>query len=1074
MDPIRIAIERPIAVVAAVLMTVLFGLLALSRIPIQLIPDVRKPVIQVQTNWGGAAPAEVEREIVNRQEEELKGVDGLETMISRSETGRARITLEFAIGTNMDRALLLVSNRLDRVTGYPDEASEPSLKTSGANDNPIAWIILKRGAGNSKPMAHYGNFVNDIIKERLERVNGVATSNVFGGVERELQVLVDPERLAKFQLTVPEVLGILRRESISVSAGSVDEGKRRYVVRVEGELDTLSAVGNVVLRSGSAPARSTAGSNDSFSDAAPLVTGNAGRVFLRDIAKVTFGYKEPSARIRHQGEPAIAINTVRDTGANVITTMQGIKRAIAALRDGPLKVENLTLTQVYDETVYIDGAIDLVIQNIWIGGILAAVILLLFLRSWRATLVISLAIPVSIVASFVAMSALGRTLNVISLAGIAFAVGMVVDAAIVVLENIYRLRQAGVAPKEAAYQGAAQVWGAILVSALTTVVVFIPILIMELEAGQLFRDIAVAISVSVMASLVVAMTVIPALSSRLLVGRHRQLQVTALPGVDHIGRAFSSIVRGYARTTIANRLVGLLAVSAITVGAIWGAAIFLPKLEYLPEGNRNLVFGVILPPPGYNLPTTTKIAERIEAIAQPLWEKKETGDKSSPPAMKHFFFVAVRGTTFLGGSAKDPKRVAELIPVLSRPIFAEPGTFGFINQRSLFGRGIGGGRAIELNVSGDNIEDILGVALRLTGNIARHLPRRLGNQFRPQPGLELGAPELRAIPNRVRLADAGVDARTLALSLDAYNDGVRVKEITIGTDRVDLMLKGLSSFNDKRRTQEISTFPVVAPNGRIIPISALADIQLTAGPVEIRHRERLRTITLEVRPAANLPLETALSIMQEKVVGPVEAQGLPPGVQLSLTGAADQLTKTWNALKTNLLLAIVIVYLVMAVLFESFVLPLVILISVPVAGAGGVAGLTILNLYQPQELDMLTLLGFVILIGIVVNNAILLVHQSLHHLREDGMAVNDAILEATRNRIRPIFMSTLTSVFGMLPLVTFPGAGSELYRGLGSVVVGGLSLSAILTLLLVPPLLRLTLTATSVAASPATAAAPAE
>ena len=314
MDPIRIAIERPIAVVAAVLMTVLFGLLALSRIPIQLIPDVRKPVIQVQTNWGGAAPAEVEREIINRQEEELKGVDSLETMISRSETGRARITLEFAIGTNMDRALLLVSNRLDRVTGYPDEASEPTLKTSGANDNPIAWIILKRGVGNTKPMAHYGNFANDIVKERLERVNGVATSNVYGGVERELQILVDPERLAKFRLTVPEVLGKLRRESVSVSAGSVDEGKRRYVVRVEGELDTLKAVGNVVLRSGASQLRSISGQSQTFDGGFQSGIGDTGRVFLRDVAKVEFGYKEPSARIRHMGEPAIAINTVRRNG----------------------------------------------------------------------------------------------------------------------------------------------------------------------------------------------------------------------------------------------------------------------------------------------------------------------------------------------------------------------------------------------------------------------------------------------------------------------------------------------------------------------------------------------------------------------------------------------------------------------------------------------------------------------------------------------------------------------------------------------------------------------------------------
>ena len=1062
MDIIRLAIERPIAVIAAVLMAVLFGALALSRIPIQLIPDVRKPVIQVETYWPGSAPAEIEREIVNRQEEELKGLDGLETMISTSETGRARITLEFAIGTNMDRALLLVSNRLDRVTGYPEEADEPSLSTSGSNDNPIAWIILKRDAGNTTPMAHFGTFAREVIQEKLERVNGVATVNVFGGVDRELQVLVDPERLAKFRLTVPDVLSKLRRESISVSAGNVDEGKRRYVVRVEGELDTLEAVRNVVLRSGAAAGPNA---NANASDAGSGSSSRMGRVFVRDVADVRFGFKEPSARIRHKGEPAIAVNAVRETGANVISTMAGIKRAINELSEGPLKDEKLTFTQVYDETVYIDGAIDLVIQNIWIGGILAALILLLFLRSPRATLVVSLAIPVSIVASFVAMSAMGRTLNVISLAGIAFAVGMVVDAAIVVLENIFRLRQQGMSAHEAAYRGARQVWGAILVSALTTVMVFIPVLVMDLEAGQLFRDIAVAISVSVTLSLIVAVTVIPALSSRLLGAGQQRLSVVPLPGVDHFGSAFSWLVRSYARLTISFRLVGILFVAGITAAAIWGAAAFLPKLEYLPEGNRNLVFGVILPPPGYNLPTTTKIAEGIESVARPLWEKEETGDRSTPPAMKHFFFVAVRGTTFLGGSAKDPTRVAELIPVLSRPIFAEPGTFGFINQRSLFGRGIGGGRAIELNVSGDRLEDILGVALRLTGRIAQHLPRSKGNQFRPQPGLELGAPEVRAIPDRVRLADAGVDAQTLALTLDAYNDGVRVKEITIGTDRIDLMLKGLASFSSNQRTQDISGYPVVAPNGRIIPISALANVELTAGPVSVRHRERLRTITLEVRPAANLPLETALEIMRTQVVAPVEAEGMPAGIRLSMTGAADQLTKTWDALKINLLLALVIVFLVMAVLFESFILPLIILISVPVAGAGGVAGLAILNQFQRQQLDMLTLLGFVILIGIVVNNAILLVHQAQHHVREDGMSVNDAIMEATRNRIRPIFMSTLTSVFGMLPLVVFPGAGSELYRGLGSVVVGGLALSAILTLLLIPPLLRLTLTQPRTAAA---------
>jgi len=383
-----------------------------------------------------------------------------------------------------------------------------------------------------------------------------------------------------------------------------------------------------------------------------------------------------------------------------------------------------------------------------------------------------------------------------------------------------------------------------------------------------------------------------------------------------------------------------------------------------------------------------------------------------------------------------------------------------MTQRSLFGRGIGGGRTIELNISGPELVEILQVAGRAAGLIVQNFPRSQGHQFRPKPGLELGAPEVRVLPNRVRLADAGVDARTLAQTLDAYNDGLRVEEITVGAKRIDLMLKADPGRVATRRTQDIGAFPVVAPGGRIVPMSALANVKLTSGPVEIRHRERVRTITLELRPSEALPLESAIETIRNEIVAPLEAQGLPPGTRMSLTGAADQLTQTWDALKINLILALIIVYLVMAVLFESFVLPLVILVSVPVAGAGGIAGLALLNTYQPQPLDMLTLLGFVILIGIVVNNAILLVHQSLHHQREDGMAVNDAIREASRNRIRPIFMSTLTSVIGMLPLVVFPGAGSELYRGLGSVVLGGLSLSALLTLLLVPPLLRLTLSVT--------------
>ncbi len=745
---------------------------------------------------------------------------------------------------------------------------------------------------------------------------------------------------------------------------------------------------------------------------------------------------------------------VRESGANVIKVMEELRAVLDELSSGPIAAAGLNLQQVYDETVYIDGAIDLVTQNIWIGGALAAFVLILFLRSLRATLVVSLAIPVSIVATFVVMAATGRTLNVISLAGIAFAVGMIVDAAIVVLENIFRLREQGLNRREAAYQGATQVWGAILVSALTTVLVFVPILIMQLEAGQLFRDIAVAISVSVLLSLVVAVTVIPALASRIL--KSGDQKPVRIWGLDHLAAGFRAMVMAYVRLTVRVRSVGVIMVLLIAGGAGIASYAFLPRLEYLPEGNRNLVFGLIIPPPGYNLDTTQTIAQRIEAVAEPLWEAApDTQTEDGTPTIANFFFVATPGNSFVGAGAVDGQRAAELIPVLSRPIFAEPGTFGFMTQPSLFGRGVGGGRTIELNVSGQDLNDILAVAGRAAGIVSGLLPRSEGHQFRPIPGLELGAPEVRLIPDRLRLADAGLDSSGLAATVDAFNDGLRIAEVTVGAERVDLVLKGDPSVSDAVRTQDVGSYPVVTPGGQIVPVSALADVVLTAGPTEVRHRDRLRTVTLEVRPSDALALEEAVLLLEREVVAVLKEQGIPEDIRLSVSGTADQLSQTWGAIQINLAVAIIIVFLVMAILFESFVLPLVILISVPVAAAGGVGGLALLNTFQTQPLDMLTLLGFVILIGIVVNNAILIVHQTLYHLRTDGMEPIAAIEEATRNRIRPIFMSTLTSVMGMLPLIVFPGEGSELYRGLGAVVVGGLSMSAFLTLLTVPPLLRL-------------------
>ena len=1039
MNLIRTAIDRPVAIVAAVLMVVMFGLVALQAIPIQLIPDVRKPIITLTTNWAGSAPAEVEREITNRQEEVFRGIEGLEKIISTSEDGRARVTLEFKIGTNMDKSLLLVANRLDRVDGYPSEVKQPTMRTSGSDDNPIAWFTMVKVANDVKSMHTYGDFAEDTIQDRLERVPGVSRVNVYGGSQQRMEIIVNPDSMARYGLTVTEVVGKLRAANASVSAGDVEEGKRRYVVRTEGELSKIEHVRAVLLRS----ERDT-------------TSGRMARVTVGDIAEVKLNYKDPVARIRFNGQPAMAVNIVRENGANVIEVMAGIKQAISELNTSALADAGLKLVQVYDETTYINSSIELVQQNIVVGGLLAAFMLLMFLRSGGATLIVSLAIPISVIGAFVAMAALGRSINVISLAGIAFAVGMVVDAAIVVLENIYRHRERGKSRSEAAYLGASQVWGAVLVSALTTVMVFIPILIMELEVGQLFRDIAVALSVSVMLSLLVAVTVIPALANRLL-GKDTDTTVKRLriPVIDDFAEWFVRATVGFTRRVTASRTLALMVVFVICGSGAFVTWKLLPKLDYLPTGNKNLIFGLLVPPPGYNLKTTVGIAQQFEDTVRPHLSAKEKpfAKQGEHPKLSRFFFVAFRGRTILGAQAADPRRVKELLPYMRKAAFQEPGTFGLVTQQALFGRGIGGKRSIDFNISGPNMQSILDVALKSFGMINQIMPRSQGTQMRPIPGLTMGAPEVRVLPDRTKLADNGVSTRELGDTIDAFNDGLRVAEITVGSSRMDLTLKG--RVGEIVETQGINNLPVVTRSGKIIPASSLANVIVTSGPTEIRHIERERTVTLQINPPGQIPLQEVIDELNEKVITKIKADGLPSGIQINLSGTADQLSKTKEAIQVDLLMALVIVYLVMAVLFESFWYPLIIMLSVPLATAGGVLGLWLVNLQKFQALDMLTLLGFVILIGIVVNNAILLVHQTLFHIRDEGMDVASATLEATRNRIRPIFMSTLTSVFGMMPLVLFPGAGSELYRGLGSVVLGGLALSAVLTLLIVPPLLTL-------------------
>lgn len=1033
---IKLAIERPIAVMAMILMTIVFGAVALQTIPIQMSPDIEKPVLDVRVRWNGASPVDVDREIVGRLERELASLNGIEEIASRSSRGYARVTLTYGVTQDMDKALVMLLSKLSAVNGLPDDADTPLVRTSNSEDSPIARLALVAKDGFDVNLEALGQYLDTNIVEPLSRTNGISEVEYRGGGKYEMRVIIDPDKLVQYQLTLSEVMDALRTSSSMMSVGMVTEGKRSYAVRTEAVNYTPETAGRIVLRTDISP------------------SGTIIPLLLEDVATIEFKVQQRTSFRRLNGKPAIILNAIRDQGSNVVATMVRLRAAAESLNESELNARGLHLQVVYDETKYIASAINLVQQNIWIGGILALSILLLFFRNIMPTIIVFAAIPVSVIGTFVAIAGFGLSINVISLAGLAFAVGMVVDASIVSLENIFRLRQKGIDAPNAAYHGARQVWAPILGSALTTVIVFVPVLMLDLPVGQLFRDIGIAISVSVLISVVVSVTVIPTLAARLLAGApDRFTKLRTIPLVDRPATYFASQILRYARFAVGYQRRGLAVVAAILMTAGGFCALFMPQLDYLPDGNANFAFGRISVPAGYSMDETLRIAERMEKAARPLWEGKT--EPGGPPEIERFFFVAYSGGAFAGAAAKDPSRVSELQMVLSRPIFAEPGARAFVQQASLFGRSVGGSRSIRVDIVGPNRDDILPVATQVNAALEARFSPRDGNQIRAIPSLDSGAAQIRITPDLTALARAGVSVRELSAAVDVFNDGANVIQVPIDGQLIDMVLSGANAEN--LTAGELQDIPIVTRSGLVLRLHQLAQIEVVTAPEQVSRLGGRQSISLQLRPNNALALEDVVAIIDNEILPDIRAEALQQGVSIKLEGAASALDQTWRAMQGNVMTAIFVIFLLLVILLRSFVLPFIILLTIPVAGAGGIAGLAVLNIFIQQQLDMLTMLGFVILTGVVVNNAILMIEQTMLHLRDDRMTANEAIIEATRNRIRPIFMSTLTSLFGLVPLVIFPGAGSELYRGIGVVVFGGLGLSMLATLIIVPPLLSIAL-----------------
>lgn len=1029
-------LKHGILVTVVVTMLLLLGIVAATRVPVQMIPDLDARIIAVDTRWPGATPQDVEKEILVEQEEYLRGIPGLKRITSLAATGRAEIELEFPFGTDPNEALLLVNNALSQVPSYPENVDEPVLSTDSFSNNAFMSFRVVPLPGNPKnlDLNMLLDFVDDNVRPSLERIEGVSQARLGGGAERQIRVHVDPERLAERGLSLSAVRDAIRVRNTDTSAGDLDSGKRRYLLRTVGRFDTLEELGDLIV----------ARRGDSISR-------------LRDIARIELTHAELRSQSYSDGQQNIRISLVRRIGANVITIKYAVLPEIERLNRDVLEPAGLRMDISNDDVRYVEDSIGNVVQNIIIGAILATLVLLLFLRSPSATLIGISGMPVCIVAGFLGLLLLDRTINVISLAGIAFAIGMTIDNTIVVLESIESERRGGRTRLEAARNGVKNVWAAVLSGTMTTVLVFLPLLFVKEEAGQLFSDIGIAVSSAILVSMLVAVTVIPVAYANL---RSREAP-TAVAGGSHPRRP---------------RLLGPIdwllgspwlryACLGATLAATWGIFVFLtPPAEYLPEGEEAKSFSSLIAPPGYSLPEMDRIAKELQAETLPAMEADPADfdeGRSAVPSLSRITYIVQPESIRVIAVTTNGAHIEPFMDWMNERLRQIPGMRSFSSRGSIISSNDGGSRAVALDISGRDLASLYraaGAVYRRAGEVIE------GAQINSAPSsLTLGQPLLEIRPRWERLAELGFRAPDFGFAVAALSDGAFVDEFYFDDDKIDIFL--FSEAADRQELSKLESLPVYTPQGTVMPLGSLAQIRETVDSAQIRRVDGRRTVTLYIVPPRSIPLETAVETVRREVVRPLRASGdLPEGTGIDLTGASDQLDATKASLGNNLWIAVVLCYLQLVIIYRHWGFPFLILTTVPIGVGGGLVGLWLLNFiggFLPhfgmaairQPFDMITMLGFLILLGTAVNNPILIVDRSVRNLREHGMNALEAVRDAVSARLRPILMTTCTTVVGIAPLVFLPGAGTELYRGVGVIVLFGLGFTALVTLTFLPSLL---------------------
>jgi len=1008
----ELSIQRPVLATVMSLAILLFGILSFTFLPVREYPDTESPVVSVDTFYRGANPQVVETEITDVLEEQLSTIEGVKVMTSSSQEQTSNITIEFNLNRDVDKAANDVRDRVARVRGnLPPNAEEPVVAKQDVNAQPIIWLALY---GQNHTTLELSDLAYNVFSERLQRLNGVGAVFIGGNRKYAMRVWLDPQRLAAYRLTVADIENALRGQNVEIPSGRIEGRGREFSVHTRGDLTQPEEFAAIVV-----------------------ATQGDRLVHLSDVADVSVGAEDDRSIARYNRQPAVGLGIVKQQKASTVDVAHAVQKALPGLR--ALLPPGVHLEIAYDSSSFIEDSIHEVVVSLVIAVLLVFIVIFVFLGSLRATLIPAVAIPVSIVGTFTALYVLGFSINILTLLAFVLAIGLVVDDAIVMLENIYRHLQMGKSRMQAAFDGANEIGFAILATTISLVAVFVPVGFLTGKVGRLFNEFGISVAVSVLISGFVALTLTPMLCSRVLrAGGHAAEgedrpaghvdDAHAAPaGGNWFDRLFARFAAWYEmilRRAIGHRLA-LMVVTGLVIVSIFGLFKILPK-ELAPSEDRGFIFQVIRSPEGATIDYTDRYTQIVENLYDhtPAKDRMFTAIGLFGPVTDAFMFVGLK-----------PRNQRPPVQILAQMLFPQlmgiPGVLAFAFPPPGLGGSFGG--AVQYVLQADSYDQLA----KATGLMMQEA-QKLGYLVNMDTDLKLNKPQLEIDIDRKRAAELGVSVSDIGSTLETLLGGQRVTRFKRGNHEYEVMLQ--VPRVDRSNPSAIEGLYVRGSGGALVQLASVTRVSEQVAPRELNHFNRERSSTLSASLAPGVTIGKALGDLDA-----IAARVLPPGVRHSLAGESREYVESSGGLNFLFVIALVFIYLVLAGQFESFIHPLTILFSVPLAVFGALISLFVLRM----TINIYSQIGLIMLIGLVTKNAILIVEYA-NQRRARGIDLIEAVVGAARIRLRPILMTTLATIFGILPIAIGLGAGAESRKPLGIAVVGGMLFSTALTLVIVP------------------------